>query len=150
MKFFFASEIVIHTIHNKLSQLLKLSRFLFQFFAMSAVGNRHRYSDDLKERAVARWKEGFSYGDLSELLDVPRPTIQKWIENFRSRGKVTISAQLLEYSYHSKSFLLGRNSFKSGTSPNNVEGDGSSYSKGAKEGPVYDPKVNFNLKMYIL
>ena len=50
-----------------------------------------RHSDEIKQIAINRWKEGLSLGEISKLLDVPKGTVQRWVENFKIRGKVIVT-----------------------------------------------------------
>ena len=45
-------------------------------------------SDDLRERVIALYKEGSSFGKISQRLRLPRGTVQHLVEHFRSTGSI--------------------------------------------------------------
>jgi transposase len=42
---------------------------------------RPRAKDDLREKAVAMRKEGYSYGDIRQSLGVPKSTLSNWVQD---------------------------------------------------------------------
>ena len=60
-----------------------------------------RHSDEIKQIAVNRWKEGHSLGEIASILEVPKGTVQLWVKNFKDRGKVICFLQFLcNFSYN--------------------------------------------------